>query len=105
LGIYAVPDAETLKYSTNLNRVLHIYLVIQRFIYMELNIETMTLSDLTQIKSILEERLLQKEKWMNSERGRNYEEFCRKELIYHNDENHSKLKRVNQRIEDFINVV
>ncbi len=72
---------------------------------MELNIGTMSLSDLKQIKSILEERLLQKENWMNSERGRNYEEYCRREFIYHNDENHSKLKRVNQRIDDFINVV
>lgn len=72
---------------------------------MELNIETMSLSDLIQLKSILEERLLQKEKWMNSERGRNYEVYCKRELIYHNDENHSKLKRVKQRIEDFINVV
>jgi hypothetical protein len=72
---------------------------------MKLNFETMSLSDLKHIKSILEERLSQKENWMNSERGRNYEEYCRRELIYHNDENHSKLKRVNQRIEDFINVV
>jgi len=72
---------------------------------MEINIETMSLSDLKHIKSILEERLLQKEKWMNSERGYNYEEYCRRQLIYHNDENHTKLKRVNQRIEDFINVV
>jgi hypothetical protein len=72
---------------------------------MELNIETMTLSDLKYIKSILEERLLKKEKWMNSQRGYNYEEYCRRELIYHNDENHSKLKKVNQRIEHFINVV
>ena len=72
---------------------------------MELNVETMSLSDLKHIKSILEERLLQKEKWMNSERGHSYEEYCRRELIYHKDENHSKLKRVNKRIEDFINVV
>ena len=27
LGIYAVPNAETLKISINLNRILHIYLV------------------------------------------------------------------------------
>ena len=27
LGIYAVPEVETLKISINLNRVLHIYLV------------------------------------------------------------------------------
>jgi len=72
---------------------------------MEPNLETMSLSDLKQIKSILEERLSQKEKWVKSERGYNYEEYCRRELIYHNDENHSKLKRVNQRIEEFINVI
>ena len=29
-GIYAVPDAETLKFSINLNRVLRIYLVSKR---------------------------------------------------------------------------
>jgi hypothetical protein len=70
---------------------------------MELNIETMSLSDLKEIKSILTERLEKKEKWMMAQRGRNYEECCRGELIYHQDENHEKLKRVNQRIEDFIN--
>jgi len=47
--------------------------------------------------------LKKKEKWMMAQRGRNYEECCRGELIYHQDENHEKLKRVNQRIEDFIN--
>ena len=67
--------------------------------------KTMSLSDLKQIKSILTERLEKKEKWMIEERGHNYEEYCRRELIYHQDENHEKIKRVNQRIEDFINVV
>lgn len=33
LGIYAVPDAETLKLNTNLNRVLHIYLVSNSIYY------------------------------------------------------------------------
>ena len=69
------------------------------------NIETMGLCDLIQIKSILIERLKKKENWMVAERGRNYEECCRKELIYHQDENHEKLKRINQRIDGFINVV
>ena len=73
--------------------------------FMELNIETMSLSDLKQIKSILTERLKKKELWMVAERGYNYEEYCRRELIYRRDENHEKLKRVNQRIEDFINAV
>jgi len=72
---------------------------------MELNIETMSLSDLTNIKTILKQRLLKIEKWRDSERGRNLEEYNRRELIYHQDENHSKLKRVNQRIEDFLNVL
>lgn len=72
---------------------------------MELNIKTMSLSDLKQIKSILTERLEKKEKWMVAECGYNYEEYCRRELIYYKDENHEKLKRVNQRIEDFINAV
>ena len=72
---------------------------------MELNIETMSLSDLTNIKTILKQRLLKIVKWRDSERGRNLEEYNRRELIYHQDENHSKLKRVNQRIEDFLNVL
>ncbi len=65
----------------------------------------MSLSDLIQIKSILTERLEKKEKWMVAERGRDYEEYCRREMIYYHDENHQRLKRVNKRIEDFINVV
>ena len=32
-GIYAVPEAKTLKININLNRVLHIYLVIGSKIY------------------------------------------------------------------------
>lgn len=43
---------------------------------MEFNIESMSLSDLKEIKSILTERLEKKEKWMIAERGHNYEEYC-----------------------------
>lgn len=32
LGIYAVPKAETLKISINLNKVLHIYLVSNSYL-------------------------------------------------------------------------
>lgn len=71
----------------------------------ELNIGTMSLSDLKELKSIITERLKKKENWVNAERGRSYEEYVRRELIYHQDKNHEKLKRVNQRIEDFINAV
>jgi hypothetical protein len=65
----------------------------------------LSLSDLIEIKSILEERLKNKERYMNAERGYDYEEYCRRRLIYHKDENHEKLKRVNKRIEDFINTI
>lgn len=65
----------------------------------------MNLSDLKEIKSILEQRLKKKEQWMIAERGHDYEEYCRREFIYLRDENHEKLKRVNQRIEDFINAI
>ena len=67
--------------------------------------EELNLSDLIEIKSILEERLKNVERFMNAERGYNYEEQRRRELIYHKDENHEKLKRVNKRIEDFINTI
>jgi hypothetical protein len=74
-------------------------------INMEIKFETMYLSDLKQVKSILEERLAQKEKWRDSQRGYSYEEWVKRDVVYHADENHSKLQRVNQRIEDFINAV
>jgi hypothetical protein len=67
--------------------------------------EIISLSDLKEIKSILEERLKKKEQFMDAERGHNYEEHCRRELIYRKDENHEKLKRVNKRIEDFVNTI
>lgn len=69
------------------------------------HIETISLSDLKEVKSIIEDRLLKKEQWMNAERGRNYEEYCRRELVYNKDENHEKLKRINQRIESFIKAI
>jgi len=72
---------------------------------MEINFETMSLNELIQIKSILEERLSRKEKWVNSQRGYSDEEYWKRKLIFHNDEDRSKLKKVNQRIQDFINAV
>ncbi len=72
---------------------------------MELNIESMSLSDLMTIKSILEDRLLRKEVWKNSCIGHDYEEYNRRSLIYLDDENHPRLKRVNQRINDILNAI
>jgi hypothetical protein len=70
-----------------------------------MNIKNLSLSDLTTIKSMLETRLKIKEQWMNSQRGYDYGEYSRRELIYHKDENHEKLKRVNQQIENILNSI
>jgi hypothetical protein len=37
MGIYEVPYHRTLKFSINLNRVFHIYLVSKRLIYVNYN--------------------------------------------------------------------
>ena len=39
LGIYAVPEVEILKFSINLNRVLHIYLVSNNNIMKDFKLE------------------------------------------------------------------
>ena len=67
--------------------------------------EKLSLSDLKEIKSILEKRLEEIKCWRDAQRGYNYEEYCKRELIYHKDKNHEKLKRVNQQIEDIINSI
>lgn len=53
---------------------------------------------ISELKTILEQQLLEKELWMNSQRGRDYEEYSRRSLIYHNDKNHLKLKKINDQI-------
>mgnify|MGYP003655707742 CR=1 FL=1 len=68
--------------------------------------EEISLSDLKEIKSILEERLKKKYRYMTIERGYDYEEYCKRELLYgqdvNYDVNYERLKRVNKRIEDFV---
>lgn len=63
------------------------------------------LCELKEIKNILEYRLKEKESWLNASRGHNYEEYCRRELIFHNDEIHQKLKKINEQIEQIINSI
>ena len=67
--------------------------------------EEISLSDLKEIKSILEERLKKKYRYMTIERGYDYEEYCKRELLYGQDVNYERLKRVNKRIEDFVNTI
>ena len=71
--------------------------------------EEISLSDLKEIKSILEERLKKKYRYMTIERGYDYEEYCKRDLLYgqvvNYDVNYERLKRVNKRIEDFVNTI
>ena len=63
--------------------------------------EEISLSDLKEIKSILEERLNKKYRYMAAD----YEEYCKREILYRQDVNYERLKRVNKRIEDFVNTI
>lgn len=72
---------------------------------MEPNFNTMSLTDLLKLKSIIEERLAKQKAWLDGGCGFDYTEYCRRKTIYENDENHSRLKIINQRIEEFVNSV
>jgi len=66
-----------------------------------MNNEEISLSDLKEIKSILEERLNKKYR----RGGYDYEKYCKREILYRQDVNYERLKRVNKRIEDFVNTI
>ena len=65
--------------------------------------EEISLSDLKEIKSILEERLNKKYRYMTIKRGYDYDEYCKREILYRQDVDHERLKRVNKKIKDFVN--
>jgi hypothetical protein len=71
----------------------------------ELKLETMSLNDLKELKLFFEQQLHKQRVWVESMLGHDLEELQKRELIYHKDENHKKLERVNQRIKDYINAV
>lgn len=72
---------------------------------MELKFETLHLSDLIALKTLIEKRLEAKEKLASCERGHNYEAFERNYISYQQDEDHEKLDRINKRIDEFISVM
>ena len=67
-----------------------------------MNKEEISLSDLKEIKSILQERLNER---YGCERGLDYEKRMKREILYRQDVNYERLKRVNKRIEDFVNTI
>ena len=58
--------------------------------------------ELKELKTIIESRLNKKRAWVDAQRGYNYDEYCRRELLYSQDENHIKLKKINQQIEKIL---
>jgi hypothetical protein len=66
------------------------------------NKEEISLSDLKEIKSILQERLNKKYGYAS---GYDYEKRMKREILYRQDVNYERLKRVNKRIEDFVNLI
>ena len=65
-------------------------------------IGTMSLSDLMQLRTILEHNLDGLKAWRNSERGYNLDEYRRRDLIYGGHIDNQKLKVVNLQIENIV---
>jgi hypothetical protein len=67
--------------------------------------EELNLSDLLKVKSILENKLENKRQQVKCFLGRDYERYHKVESAYIKDENHNRLKRVNEQIENIINSI
>ena len=61
--------------------------------------------ELKELKSIIETRLNKKKQWVDAQRGHSYNEYCKRELIYHQDEHHEKLKKINKQIDQIISSI
>ena len=58
--------------------------------------------ELKELKNIIETKLNTKKQWVDAECGHNYNEYCKRELIYYQDEHHEKLKKINEQINQII---
>jgi hypothetical protein len=66
-----------------------------------MKLEDMSLNDLITMKSIVKEKLKNKEQCLNFKRGRiNPDEYIKEEKAFNDDKNHLILHRINQLIED-----
>ena len=71
----------------------------------EPNINEMSLTDLTILKSFIEKRLEATKKRIKQARGVDYKELCKWKRIYENSKYHTKLDNVNKAIEKYIDLV
>jgi hypothetical protein len=69
-----------------------------------LTLSDLSLSDLLNLKIIHERKLRQAEIYMEIERGRDLDEYLKREMIYSKHESHSKIKQIKFEIEKFINI-
>jgi hypothetical protein len=60
--------------------------------------DNLTLTELITLKSMFENELDKSERFAAAERGRSYEEYNKRYIIYKNNIYHEKLKRINNQI-------
>jgi len=65
----------------------------------------LSLSDLMHMKAIFEQKLAEKEAWVNAQRGRDWEEMKRRDIEYHQDPHHEKLRKVKEMIDKIVNSI
>lgn len=70
---------------------------------MELKFETIGLSDLKALKSLLEERIKGKDSLLDKYRGRDF--YAHEEELYEKEILKNKLVEVDKRIEEYINII
>ena len=67
--------------------------------------ENLSLAELKDLKKMIEADLAGKYKYVIEVRGYDYSELCRRELVYNKDDNHRKLKKINDRIKQFLTAI
>lgn len=68
-----------------------------------MDIHKMSLTDLITLKSLIEKKLDRLRRMRDGERGYNYDRYNELDLLYQRNENHKRLKVVNERIEEIVN--
>ena len=67
------------------------------------DLNDMSLQDLKELRLLIIHKLSSEKAYMDCQRGYDYFEYCRREESYNKSENHSKLKQIDKKIEEYIN--
>lgn len=68
-----------------------------------MDVYKMSLTDLITLKSLIEKKLDRLRKMRDGERGYDYDRYNKLDLEFQRNENHKRLKIVNERIEEIVN--